>query len=255
MPAPEEATEILLDVLPAIDLREGKVVRLMQGDYGRQRTYSEDPLAVADAFIAAGAKWIHVVDLDGARSGRRENITTIRELCRRVDGQAAVECGGGVRTRATIQELLDQGVRRVVVGSAALKNPSWFQGLLDDPGLPNGQLALGLDARGEKLAAEGWTEQLEQGPREWAKRMRGSGLGAIVYTDIARDGMLTGVNVEATAALAASTDVPVIASGGVASMADVEACLRANCAGVIIGRAYYDGRIDLAQAVRAAALG
>ncbi len=241
-----------MDILPAIDLREGKVVRLIQGDYGQQRTYSEDPQAVADAFLAAGARWIHVVDLDGARTGRRENMAVIRELCRHVDERAAIQCGGGVRNRAAIEELLDQGASRVVIGSAALKDPAWFQSLLDDPDLPNGQLALGLDARGEKLAAEGWTEQLDQSPRDWAKRMRGSGLGAIVYTDISRDGMLSGVNVEATAALAASTDVSVIASGGVASIADVEACLRAGCAGVIVGRAYYDGRIDLAEACRLA---
>jgi len=242
-----------VDVLPAIDLRDGKVVRLRQGDYGRQQTYSDDPQAVADAFLAAGARWIHVVDLDGARTGHPGNAEAVRKLCEHTAGRAAIQCGGGIRSRSAIETLLAQGARRVVVGSAALKHPEWFAALLDEGGVEGRRLALGLDARGGRLAAEGWTEQLAQTPLAWAQCVRGTGLGAIIYTDIARDGMLTGVNVAATAAIVAATDVPVIAAGGVASLDDVAACRRAGCAGVIVGRAYYDGRIDLGAACRLAA--
>ena len=237
-----------MDILPAIDLRDGKVVRLLQGDYDRQVTYGDDPAAVAEQFVAAGAGWIHVVDLDAARSGLPTNTDSVRAICDAVAGRAKVEFGGGVRDRDRIERMRDVGVSRVVIGSAAMKNPVWFRELLAGAGVPNEGIALGLDARDGALRAEGWTEQVDRTADAFAREVAGSGLGAIVYTDIARDGMLTGVNVEATQRVIDATDVPVVASGGVRSLEDVTACRNIGCAGMIVGKAYYEGRIDLAEA-------
>jgi len=241
-----------MDILPAIDLRGGKVVRLAQGDYARQTTYHDDPAEVARVFLAAGAAWIHVVDLDAARTGTVANAPAVREIVRAAGGAARVELGGGAHDTAAVERMLESGVARVVVGSAAMKDWAWFESLAARADLA-GRLALGLDARGGRLAAQGWTEQLETTAAELAGRTRGWALGAIVYTDIARDGMLAGVNVEATAEIVRATDVGVIASGGVTSLADVRACKSAGCSGAIIGRAWYEGKIDLAEACKAAA--
>jgi len=240
-----------MDILPAIDLRDGKVVRLAQGDYGRQTTYHDDPAAVAEQFIAAGVRWIHVVDLDAARTGTAANAGAVRAIVRAAGGAARVELGGGARNTDAVQRMLDMGVARVVVGSAAMKDWPWFEALVAREDLA-GRLALGLDAREGRLAAEGWTEQLETTAADLAGRTRGWPLGAIVYTDIARDGMLEGVNVEATARIVRATDVPVIASGGAASLDDLRRCARAGCAGAIVGRAWYEGKIDLAEACKLA---
>ena len=234
-----------MDILPAIDLRGGRVVRLAQGDYDRQVAYSDDPASVARRFVSAGARWIHIVDLDAARTGRPTNTAGVRAVLEAVD--ARVELGGGARDAAAIEAMLGEGVSRVVVGSAALGNWKWFEDLLARADLA-GKIALGLDARGGRLAVHGWRKQLEAGAVEVARRVRGWPLGAIVYTDISRDGMLSGVNVRATASVIAATDVPVIASGGVASLDDVRACKEIGCAGVIIGKAWYEGKIDLAAA-------
>lgn len=241
-----------MDILPAIDLRDGKVVRLAQGDYARQTTYDDDPVAVASRFVSAGARWIHMVDLDAARTGRPANGDAVRAVADSVD--ARVQLGGGARSTAAVESMLGGGAARVVVGSAALKDWAWFEKLASRDDLA-GKLALGLDARSGRLAVRGWTEQLETSALEIAERVRGWPLGAIVYTDISRDGMLTGVNVEATAEVIAATDVPVIASGGVASLEDVCRCRQIGCAAAIIGRAYYEGRVDLAQALKAAEKG
>jgi len=238
-----------MDILPSIDLLGGEVVRLSQGDYARRTTYESDPVRVAGRFVAAGARWIHMVDLDAARSGKRTNTGAIADVCRAV-GPAGVkvECGGGVRDTEAVEALLAAGAARLVIGSAAMKNWAWFEGLLHNEAFAPEAFALGLDARDGRLAAEGWTEQLALTATDLAGRVRGTGLGAIVYTDISRDGMLSGVNLASTEALVRGTDVPVIASGGVASIEDVRRCARIRCAGVIIGRAWYEGRIDLAQA-------
>jgi len=239
-----------MDILPAIDIRGGQVVRLAKGDYDQQTTYGDDPCLVAQGFIDAGATWIHVVDLDAARSGELTNTDVIAGICKLARAQGVrVQNGGGVRDRDRIERLWNLGVSRVVIGSAALKDWDWFTGLLDDDDFPNEGIALGLDAREGYVAAEGWTEQLDILADDLAARVSGSDLGAIVYTDIARDGMLTGVNVQATAALAQATDVPVIASGGVAGIKDVEDCLAASCDGVILGKALYEGKLTVAQAV------
>ena len=235
-----------MEILPAIDLRGGKVVRLLRGDYDAQTIYSDDPAAVAGELVAAGARWIHMVDLDAARAGRPVNTASIRAVRQAVD--CRIELGGGARDEAIIRSMLDDGVDRVVVGSAAVKNWAWFEQLLAREGLGE-RLALGLDARGGRLAIHGWMEQVDDAPLELARRVKGSALGAIVYTDIARDGMLTGVNVEATGELVSATDVPIIASGGVASIEDVRRCRQIGAAGVIVGKAYYEGRINLSQAL------
>ncbi len=241
-----------MDILPAIDLRDGKVVRLLQGDYDRQTTYADDPAAVAEQFIAAGAKWIHVVDLDAARSGTLTNTDALRAICvKAAAANVKVENGGGIRDTQRIRQLLDVGVSRLVVGSAAMKKWDWFEGLLNDSAVPNEKLALGLDARDGYLAAEGWTEQLAATAVDFAQRVNGSGLGAIVYTDIARDGMLAGVNIDATAKLIAATDVPVVASGGVASVDDIRRCLSIGCGGVILGKSLYEGKVKLSDALLA----
>ena len=238
-----------MEILPAIDLRDGKVVRLIQGDYARQTTYCDDPVAVAETFVACGARWIHMVDLDAARSGRPVNQAVVAEVCRTV--AARVQLGGGARTTHAVEAMLVCGAERVVVGSAALADWKWFEKLVGRTELA-GRIVLGLDARGGKLAVRGWREQLQATAVDVAGKTAGWPLGAIVYTDIARDGTLEGVNVEATAGIIAATDVPVIASGGVGGLADLAACKKIGCAGAIIGRAYYEGKIDLAEAFRQA---
>lgn len=238
-----------MQVLPAIDLRDGQVVRLSQGDYDRQTTYSTDPVTVAEAFVAAGAEWIHVVDLDAARTGTPGNTAAVQSIRRNVSTR--IELGGGARNDAVIDAMLAMGVDRVVVGSAAMKDWAWFERLLERADLP-AKLALGLDAREGRLAAYGWTEQTDVSGLDLARRVSGSRLGAIVYTDIARDGMLSGINRSATAGVVEATDVPVIASGGVGSIEDVRACREIGCGGVIVGRAWYEGRIDLTAAIEEA---
>jgi phosphoribosylformimino-5-aminoimidazole carboxamide ribotide isomerase len=193
-----------------------------------------------------------VVDLDAARTGRPMNTEAVRAVAAAVG--ARIELGGGARDEAAIDAMLALGVQRVVVGSAAVENWAWFERLAARADLA-GRLALGLDARKGRLAARGWTRELPTTAVEVASRVKGWPLGAIVYTDILRDGMLSGPNVEATAEIVAATDVPVIASGGVSSLEDVRQCRRIGCAGAIIGRAYYEGRIDLAGAIALAAGG
>jgi phosphoribosylformimino-5-aminoimidazole carboxamide ribotide isomerase len=236
-----------MEILPAIDLREGKVVRLQQGDYDLQTTYSADPVAIGRTIAEAGVGWIHVVDLDAARSGLGGNTAAVRSICKAVG--ARVELGGGMRSEQAVRGMLDLGVERVIVGSAALADWRWFEDLVCRDDLA-GRVALGLDARGGALAVHGWTQQVDATAVEVASRTAGWPLAAIIHTDISRDGMMTGVNVAATAELIGVTDVPVIASGGVASPGHVLACKKIGCWGVIIGKAWYEGRIDLSEARR-----
>lgn len=238
-----------MDVLPAIDLRDGQVVRLQQGDYDRRTDYSHSPATVAAAMVAAGAQWIHVVDLDAAKSGRPVNAEVVAAIRSAV--RAKIELGGGARSQEAIDAMLAAGADRVVVGSAALDDWAWFERLVARADLA-GKLALGLDARRGKLASRGWITQLATRAVAVARCTRGWALGAIIYTDIERDGMLTGPNLAATAEVIAATDVPVIASGGVRGLDDVAGCKQIGCAGVIVGRAYYEGTIDLAEAIRLA---
>jgi phosphoribosylformimino-5-aminoimidazole carboxamide ribotide isomerase len=234
---------------PAIDLLGGRVVRLRQGDYADQTVYGDDPLTVARSFVEAGATWVHVVDLDAARSGDPVNRPVITALTAAVAGAARVQTGGGVRTLDDVRELGDAGVARVVMGSAAVRDPA-----LVDAAVAHVPVAVGLDHRGGELAVHGWTE--------------GSGLmlddaigmfpaaEVFVVTDIGRDGMLAGPDLEGLTRLAASAGAPVIASGGVATLDDVAALARIpNIGGVITGKAVYEGRFTVAEAVAVLAAG
>jgi phosphoribosylformimino-5-aminoimidazole carboxamide ribotide isomerase len=236
-----------MKILPAIDLRDGKVVRLEQGDYDLQTTYGDDPAAVAKVFASAGAEWIHIVDLDAARSGTPTSTTTVAKIRDAVD--IHLELGGGMRDERTIRSALDAGVDRVIVGSAALRDLEWFEQLVVKDDL-NGRIVLGLDARDGMLAADGWTTQTQCTAVEITKRANDWPLAGIVYTDIARDGMLTGVNIDATGELVNATNIPIIASGGVASLDHLLACKEIGCWGAIVGKAWYEGLVDIEQACR-----
>jgi len=232
---------------PAIDLKGGQCVRLVQGDMSRATVFNADPAAQARDFAAAGCRWLHLVDLDGAFAGKPMNAAAVEAIVGAVD--IPCQLGGGIRDRATIEAWLERGIARVILGTAALKNP----GLVREACRAHpGRIVVGIDARGGRVATEGWAEVSEMTATELARRFEDAGVAAIVYTDIDRDGVLAGVNATATAALARAVSIPVIASGGVASLDDLKALLaveRDGVAGVISGRALYDGRLDLAAAL------
>jgi len=234
-------------LFPAIDLKEGACVRLLRGEMDQATLFNEDPPAQARAFAAAGASWLHVVDLDGAFSGRPENAAAVEAIVGTLD--IPVQLGGGVRDEATIERWLTAGIARVILGTAAAREPTLVkQACARWPG----QIAIGIDARDGAVAVEGWAETSDLGADELALRFEGAGAAAIIHTDIARDGAMAGMNVEATVALAARLTTPVIASGGVTSLDDlraVKAAAASGIVGVIAGRALYDGRIDLAAAL------
>ena len=234
-------------LFPAIDLKDGQCVRLFQGDMDQVTVFGDDPAAQARDFAAAGAKWLHVVDLNGAVSGRPVNEDAVKGILDAVD--IPVQLGGGIRDRETIEFWLERGVRRVILGTIAVRDPALVeQASRKHPG----RVAVGIDARDGMIAVEGWTETSATTALDLAKRFRDSGLAVIIYTDISRDGAMQGPNIEATVELAKAISVPVIASGGVSSMADLEALKKAGqglLQGVISGRALYDGRIDLAAAI------
>lgn len=232
---------------PAIDLKGGQCVRLVQGDMSRATVFNADPAAQARDFAAAGCRWLHLVDLDGAFAGKPMNAAAVEAIVGAVD--IPCQLGGGIRDRATIEAWLERGIARVILGTAALKNP----GLVREACRAHpGRIVVGIDARGGRVATEGWAEVSEMTATELARRFEDAGVAAIVYTDIDRDGVLAGVNATATAALARAVSIPVIASGGVASLDDLKALLaveRDGVAGVISGRALYDGRLDPAEAL------
>ncbi len=233
----------MIDLYPAIDLRGGRAVRLAQGDYGRETVYGDDPVAVAVGFASAGARWIHVVDLDAARNGDPANRPVVASIVAAVAGQANVQTGGGVRTIADAQALATAGVARAVMGSAAVHDPT----LVADAAkvLP---IAVGLDHRAGQLAVHGWTE--ESGVALFDVLDRYPSAAAFVITDIARDGMLTGPDIGGLTAAQAATSLPVIASGGVATLDDIVALAAiAGLGGVITGKALYEGRFTVAEAL------
>ena len=241
-----------LTLYPAIDLKGGQVVRLKRGEMDQATVYAEDPGAQANSFAAAGFSWVHVVDLDGAFAGRPANAAAVRAILAAVPGMT-VQLGGGIRDIATAESWLDAGLSRIILGSAAVKNPEFAREACRR--FP-GRVALGIDARDGMVATEGWAETSDVQATDLAKRFEDAGAAAVIYTDIARDGMLAGVNVEATAALAKAVAIPVIASGGVASIEDVRLVKAAGVIeGVIIGRALYDGRIEPAAALALALAG
>jgi phosphoribosylformimino-5-aminoimidazole carboxamide ribotide isomerase len=227
-------------ILPAIDLRGGKCVRLKQGDYARETVFGDDPAAMARRWVGEGAEALHLVDLDGAKEGKPVNRDAIRSIVQAVDVPCQV--GGGLRTEADIQATLDMGVARVVLGTRALDDPAWVRQMAQT--YPK-RIVLGLDARDGKVATHGWLNTSEASVLDVAREFANWPLYAIVYTDIARDGMLAGPNVEGLAALAEAVPLPVIASGGVTTLQNVRDLLAKNLFGCIIGRALYEGQIDL----------
>ena len=235
----------IVDLYPAIDLRGGNVVRLTKGDYDAETVYGDDPVAVARSFVAAGAPWIHVVDLDAARSGDPVNRAVVARIAAAIDGEASLQNGGGVRTLDDAKALADAGVSRVVMGSAAIRDPDLVTRVGEI--VP---VAVGLDHRDGELAVHGWTEG--SGVRLDDALGRFPAAAAFVITDIGRDGMLTGPDVDGLAAAVAATPIPVVASGGVSSLDDVVALARIpGLGGIITGKAIYEGRFTVAEAVQA----
>jgi phosphoribosylformimino-5-aminoimidazole carboxamide ribotide isomerase len=236
-------------IFPAIDLKGGQCVRLAEGDMDRATIYADDPGAQAAVFAAAGATHLHVVDLDGAFAGDSRNGDGVRAAIAGFKGR--VQVGGGVRSRAHVEAWLAAGVWRVVMGTAALENPELVR---DVAGAHPGRIVVAVDARDGMVATRGWAERSTVSVADLAARFADAGVAALLFTDVGRDGMLKGVNLEATLALAAVSPVPVIASGGVAGLGDIAALVgQANIEGVITGRALYDGRLDLAAALAVAA--
>jgi len=232
---------------PAIDLKAGQVVRLRRGDMDDATVYGADPGAQAAAFVAQGFAWLHVVDLDGAFAGRPANRDAVAAILRAAPG-TPVQLGGGIRTMATLAAWIEAGVARIVIGSAAVKDPAFTR---DACRAFPGRVALGLDARGGMVATEGWAETTDITALDLARRFEDADAAAIVFTDIDRDGMLGGANLEATAALARAVTIPVIASGGVADTDELgRLAADGRIAGAIVGRALYDGRIDPVEAIK-----
>ena len=235
-----------LIIYPAIDLKDGQGVRLLHGRFDKMTVYAPDPAAQARDFVAAGCEWIHVVDLDGALGGETANRQAVRDI---LACGSKVQLGGGIRSLQAVSSWLEAGVSRVILGTAALKDPNLVR---EASRLFPGQIAVGADARDGMIAAEGWIETSEVPVLELVKRFEDCGVAAVIFTDIARDGALTGVNADATAALAQAVSLPVIASGGVSGLDDIRACAalgNPGINGVITGRALYDGRLDLAEAL------
>jgi len=240
-----------LTLYPAIDLKDGACVRLKRGEMDQATVYAEDPAAQALAWQTAGFPWLHVVDLNGAFAGRPVNAPAVRAILAAV--KIPVQLGGGIRDLAGIETWLEAGVTRIILGSAAAKNPALVREAAQK--FP-GRIVVGIDARAGLVATEGWAEMSDLPAIELARRLEDAGIAAIIYTDISRDGMLTGLNLEETAALAAHTSLPVIASGGLADLSDIHALktkslTSENLSGAILGRALYDGRIDPAAALAA----
>jgi len=235
-------------LFPAIDLKNGEAVRLQQGDMARAMVFHRDPAEQARIFAAQGFEYLHIVDLDGAFAGLPMNAAAVERILAAV--RIPVQLGGGIRDHATIAGWLDKGVRRVVIGTAAVRDPALVKAAAK--AFP-GRIAVGLDARDGKVAVQGWAESSELAALDIARRFEDASVAAIIYTDIARDGMLKGLNIDSTIALADAVSIPVIASGGLASLDDIRALLapRANkLAGAIAGRALYDGRLDAAAALK-----
>jgi phosphoribosylformimino-5-aminoimidazole carboxamide ribotide isomerase len=237
-------------LFPAIDLKDGRCVRLKRGLMAEATVFNDDPAAQARSFADAGFQWLHCVDLNGAFDGRSVNADAIRVIRAAID--LPIQLGGGIRDIAAVEAWLGAGITRVILGTAALKNPAFVR---EAARAFPGRIVVGADAKGGKVATEGWAEVSDLTPAELGRRFEDAGVAAILFTDIDGDGLLRGVNVEATATLARAVRIPVIASGGVGGLADIERLIAArepNIAGVVIGRALYDGRINPAAALASA---
>jgi len=234
-------------IIPAIDLRDGQCVRLIQGEFHRQITYQDDPIKQAKEFSSAGAEWLHIVDLDGAKVGRPINTDTISAIVKL--RQFKIEVGGGLRDEASIKKLLDMNVERVVIGTKAVSDFEWFSEMA---GKFSGKVALGLDAKGSRVATHGWIQDSPQYLLEFAIKAAKLPLAAIIYTDITKDGMMTGPNFERTKALVQAVKVPIIASGGITKISDIKKLAELGAEAAIIGRALYEGMLELSDAIKAA---
>ena len=235
-------------LIPAIDLKDGRCVRLKQGDMNDSTTFSEDPAAMARRWLDAGARRLHLVDLNGAFAGKPINEVAIKAILKEVDNRIPVQLGGGIRDLDTIERYLDDGLSYVIIGTAAVKNPGFVRDACIAFG---GHIIVGLDARDGKVATDGWSKLTGHEVADLGKKFEGYGVEAVVYTDIGRDGMLSGVNVDATVKLAQALSIPVFASGGLGSMADIDALCAVEgegIDGVICGRAIYTGDLDFAAA-------
>lgn len=232
---------------PAIDLKDGQAVRLVHGDMDRSTVFNDDPAAQARDFVAAGCEWLHLVDLNGAFAGEPVNAAPVEAILK--ETKVPAQLGGGIRDLATIETWLDKGLARVILGTIAVENPDLVREAARN--FP-GQVAVGIDARGGKVATKGWAEETDVNATDLAKSFEDAGVAAIIYTDINRDGAMGGPNIEATEALARAVSIPVIASGGVSSLADLtELKATGVISGAISGRALYDGAIDLSDALAA----
>ena len=237
-------------LIPAIDLKDGKCVRLKQGDMSDATTFGEDPAAMARRWLEAGARRLHLVDLNGAFAGRPVNEGAVKSILRAVDNRIPVQLGGGIRDLDTIERYLDDGLSWVIIGTAAVKNPGFLRDACSAFG---GHIIVGLDARDGKVATDGWSKLTGHEVVDLAKKFEDYGVDAVVYTDIGRDGMLSGINIDATVRLAQSLTIPVIASGGLSDLGDLEklcAVESEGIDGVICGRSIYTGALDFAQAQR-----
>jgi len=235
-------------LFPAIDLKDGLAVRLQQGDMARATVFNHDPAAQAAAFAVQGFSYLHIVDLDGAFAGKPVNAAAVDRILAAVT--LPVQLGGGIRDRETIEAWLDKGIARVIIGTAAVRDPALVR---EAARAYPGRVAVGLDSRDGKVAVDGWAATSELAALDIARRFEDAGVAAIVYTDVARDGMLKGLNLDATLALAEAVAIPVIASGGLASLDDIRALVAPRARrleGAIIGRALYDGRVDAAAALQ-----
>lgn len=235
-------------LFPAIDLKEGRCVRLVQGDMDQATVFNDDPGAQASDFEAQGFRWLHLVDLDGAFAGKPVNAAAVESILQRV--KIPVQLGGGIRDLRTVEGWLSRGIKRVIIGTAAVRDPAFVR---EAARLFPGQIAVGIDARAGRVAVEGWARLSEMQAEDLGRSFEDAGVAAIIYTDIARDGVLKGLNMEATLALADALTIPVIASGGLASLDDVKRLLEPDCAkleGAISGRALYDGRLDPKEALK-----
>jgi phosphoribosylformimino-5-aminoimidazole carboxamide ribotide isomerase len=235
-----------LVIVPSIDLRGGRVVRLRQGDYADQLNYEVDPLTTARAFAAAGAEWMHIVDLDGAKEGKPVQVDLVRQTI--AASGLKVETGGGVRSTDDVRRLIDAGASRVVVGTKAIEDWTWFESVVADPAFDQ-KIVLALDAKEGMVATRGWTETSKLRAVDVAKRVAAMPLAAILYTDVAKDGMMQGPNLEHTRALAEAGPVPVIASGGVGTLDHIRAVRELPVWGVIVGRSLYEGTVNLEEAL------
>jgi phosphoribosylformimino-5-aminoimidazole carboxamide ribotide isomerase len=235
-------------LIPAIDLKDGHCVRLQQGDMNASTTFSEDPAAMARRWLDAGARRLHLVDLNGAFAGKPVNEAAVKAIVREVGGEIPVQLGGGIRDLDTIERYLDDGLSYIIIGTAAVKSPGFLKDACTAFG---GHIIVGLDAKDGKVATDGWSKLTGHEVADLAKKFESYGVDGVVYTDIGRDGMLTGINVDATMKLAQVLTIPVIASGGLSSLADIErlcAVEDVGIEGVICGRAIYSGELDFAVA-------